>query len=132
MIGTSFTCLRASSVALSATVKYPSISGGVRMPRTLTPTWFSDCAARIRSAGILRMSSRLAAPRRFCNSRPACSAVARSGPAVVKLQALHMAAPLNKPFERGLKICAATEPAPKDWPVMTTLPGSPPKAAMLS
>jgi luciferase family oxidoreductase group 1 len=29
-------------------------------------------------------------------------------------------------------ICADTAPAPKDWPVMMTLPGSPPKMAILS
>jgi hypothetical protein len=49
-----------------------------------------------------------------------------------RLQALIITAPRNRPLESGLVICAATPPAPADWPLMTTLAGSPPKAAMLS
>ena len=53
-------------------------------------------------------------------------------PVPPKLQALVIIAPRNRPFDSGLVTWAATEPAPNDWPLITTLFGSPPNFAMLS
>ena len=48
------------------------------------------------------------------------------------LQVDDIIAPENKPFDMGLCSCAATEPAPADWPVITTWPASPPKRSILA
>ena len=89
------------------------------------------------SAGMARSSARLAAPTDCAKFTPACSFSAsdfiiRASGGLVKNAPLWPIPLWTMWRESGDIISALTDAEPADSPLIVTLPGSPPKASMLS